>query len=171
MELKEALRKRKSVRCYKETQISDEALRYILFAAQAAPISRKAYSDIHITVVQNAALRKEMEKIYDENGNSFYGAPTLILVSSKELPKKEMPYLNVAGMIENMLLACTDLGLGSIYLTSFIEKVFKDEKIKYKLGIKEEYMPIAAVGVGYPAHKEVIESKEEIEKRITINRV
>lgn len=70
-----------------------------------------------------------------------------------------------------MLLACTDLGLGSIYLTSFIEKVFKDEKIRYKLGIKEEYMPIAAVGVGYPAHKEVIESKEEIEKRITINRV
>lgn len=78
--------------------------------------------------------------------------------------------MNVAGMVENMLLACTDLGLGSIYLTSFIEKVFHDKTMKDVLDISETYTPIAAVGVGYRIQDETSESQEAIEKRITINR-
>lgn len=171
MELSQVLRERKSVRHYKNTQISEEQLKYILYAAQAAPISRKDYSSIHITVVQEQNLMQDMITLFGGNADPFYGVPTLIIVSSKPYTKKEIPYLNVAGIIENMLLACTDLGLGSIYLTSFIEKVFQDDKIKKTLGVAEEFTPIAAVGVGYCATDELPEHQEEIEKRLNINRL
>lgn len=55
----------------------------------------------------------------------------------------------MACIVENMLLASTDLGLGSIYLTSFLRGVEKRKDLLEDLEIPKAYKPISAVGVGY----------------------
>ena len=58
----EAIAKRVSVRNYKPEQITEEELRAILKAGCAAPIASAQYETLHITVVQDAVLRK---KVYE----------------------------------------------------------------------------------------------------------
>ncbi len=171
MELNKVLKTRKSVRKYDmEKNITDEQLEYILFAGMAAPISRKAYSSIKITVVQQKALLQELSDAFSEKVNPFYGAPTVIIVSSQQSEVKNIDCFNVACIIENMLLASTDLELGSIYLTSFLRSIENRSDLLKKLEIPEGYKPLSAVGVGYKINSEKEQEIEEIKKRIEVVR-
>lgn len=170
MELKQVLVSRQSIRKYKKQQIDELQLEYILWAGMAAPISRKDYKSIKITVVQDEKLLEEMRKAFGEKMDPFYGAPTVIMVSSKQTPVKNIECLNVACVIENMLLAATDLGLGNIYLTSFLKKINNRELLE-RLGIEEDYLPLSAVAVGYREEPVSTMDIEEIGSRIeTIRR-
>ena len=51
---------RKSTRAYVSAQISDESLEMILRAAFASPVAMARYDSLHITVVQNEELIKEL---------------------------------------------------------------------------------------------------------------
>lgn len=169
MDLRKVLRQRKSIRQYKEKfQITEEQLEYILFSAMTAPISRKDYESIKITVVQDKNILQEMIDAFSGIMNPFYGAPTVIIVSTKPSEVKNIEYLNVGGMIENMLLAATDLELGSIYLTTFLRKIKDRKDLLEKLAIPNEYIPLAAVGVGYKVKEQILESDEAIKSRIEV---
>ncbi|MGN0144623.1 MAG: nitroreductase family protein [Clostridium sp.] len=172
MELNKVLRQRKSIRQYKEElQITEEQLEYILFSAMTAPISMKDYESIKIAVVQNKNILQEMIDAFSGKMNPFYGAPTVIIVSTKPSLVKNIEYLNVGGMIENMLLAATDLDLGSIYLTTFLSKIENRKDLLEKLSIPNEYIPLAAVGVGYKAKEQILESDETIKNRVEVFRI
>ncbi len=160
MEFMQVIMKRKSIRKYNDTQISEEELKQILLAGYVAPISRKDYASIRITVVQNKDLLQQISSTANSNTDPLYGVPTLIIVSTTKASVKNVEYLNVACMIENMLLAATNLNIGSIYLTYFLLKLNKQKRILSKLGIPEGFTPISAVGLGYIAGEE---PKEDID--------
>lgn len=171
MELKEALKKRITVRDYNEDkQITEEQLKYILFAGMSAPISRKDYSSIKITVVQEKKLLQELSDPFGEGEKLIYNVPTVIVISTKKSAFENIECFNVACMVENMLLAATDLDLGSIYLTSFLRKAGNNSDIFQKLEVIEGYKPISAVGVGYNKIKTKVEEVEVIEGRIEVFR-
>ncbi len=170
MELKEALIKRRSIRKYDTTkQISEEQLRYILFAGMSAPISHKAYKNIKITVVQDKKVLKEIADTFGNGGDPLYGVPTLIIISTKPDPVKNIEYFNVACMVQNMMLAAADKELGSIYLTAFLDKIQDNPEILQAIGAGTGYKPLSAVGVGYKLDFSEY-TAEQIEKRIEIIR-
>jgi nitroreductase len=84
----------------------------------------------------------------------FYGASTLIIVSHKIMSEARESALliaaqNVACVIENMLLAATELELGSAYLCSIIEELNENEGLKKTLKIPATFRPMGACAIGY----------------------
>ena len=154
METLKTIAMRKSVRGYKPTQISEKELDTILQAAFAAPCGMGAYESLHITVVQN---KEFMDKLTAHAANLFgkpeltplFGAPTLIVVSSTEQVVASVKSANVACLIENMTLAATDIGLGSLLLWGVFRALSESPELIKELSLPEGFVPQAGIAIGY----------------------
>lgn len=171
MEFNKVISLRKSIRVYdKEKQISEEDLKKILFAGMAAPVSRKDYDSIKFIVLQDKKLLNEMAYLEGEKQNLLYGVPTLIIICSRPAKVKNIEYFNVACVVENMLLGAANLGLGSIYLTSFLNKLIERSDLIERLELPDGYLPLSAVGVGYIDKKVSLNTTKDIMDRIEVIR-
>lgn len=166
MDFMQVIKRRKSSRKYIEKQINEEDLRQILFAGCAAPISRKDYNSIRFTIVQDKTMLHKISEAADLSSDPLYHVPTLIIISTTKAAVENVEYFNVACIVENMLLAATNLGIGSIFLTHFLLAIMKRKDLLKELAIPEGYTPISAVGVGY-----VSETEEWTENKNIANRI
>ena len=153
MSFMELLSKRHSTREYNHIPVTDEQIEQLLIAANAAPIGRGLYQNVHLSVIQNQALLKEVIAIAsdafgDPSLDPFYGASTIILASCVSEASTTGGLANSACMVENMHLAATDLGLGSVYLYGFIHTIAKDASLIRRMGVPEGFVPVAALAVG-----------------------
>jgi nitroreductase len=174
MELLKAIEMRKSTRSYKTEQISDEALDTILKAGCAAPVGMGAYNTVHLTVVQNSDLLDKItnttkEFFQNPKMNTFYGAPTVVIVSGK--PSEKAPGVeahNAACIVQNMSLAATDLGLGSVYLLGFLFAISNNEELVREFNLPDGFVPVAALAIGHPTETLTTEAsrKHTIETNI-----
>jgi nitroreductase len=170
----EAIAKRTSVRSYKPEQISEEELQAIIKAGCAAPVASAQYETLHITVVQDAALRKKVynhqaEYVFAKLGirqETDFGAPTLILVSSAPVKRPGMQFTNSGCVIENMVIAATDLGIASVVLAGAPFALQENAELQKELGIPEGFVPVLGAAFGYGA-----EDVPPAEHTITVNRV
>ena len=170
----EAIAKRKSTRSYKSEQISEEALEAIVKAGCAAPVAMAKYDSLHITVVRNEKLIK---RIFDEAQDAVfktigirksldYGAKTLVVVSSQPPHREGMDYANGGIVIENMVLAATDLGIDSCIMGAPIAALSGNSELSMRVGIPEGFRPVLGVVFGYANEK--ISAREHM---ITVNKV
>lgn len=170
----EAITTRKSTRSYKPEQISEEALQTILKAGCAAPIAMARYDSLQITVVQsqqlldrvNAVAAEAVFKVLGTRENMDFGAKTLILVSSTPIHRVGTDHANVGIVVENMVLAATDLGIDSVILGAAPAAVAQDVELMKDLGIPEGFTPLLGAFFGYGA-----ENAPAKEHTIAINRV
>jgi nitroreductase len=164
---------RRSVRTYKEEQISDSNLNIIIEAGRYAPSGSNSQS-WRFTVVQNkekliqlnelvrAAFKKMKvdEKTYrsKKHGkisaeNSYYSfyfnAPTLVIVSN------EREYCNAmadsSAALENIFLAAHSLGIASCWINQ-LAWFCDDENIRKaltELGVPKNYIVCGAAALGY----------------------
>jgi len=157
MTFTELLAKRHSTREYNQIPVTDQQIEQLLIAANAAPIGRGLYQNVHLSVIQNKALLKEISTIASEafgdpSLDPFYGASTIIVASCIKEAATTVGLANSACMVENMHLAATDLGLGSVYLYGFIHTIAKDELLNRRMGIPKDFVPVAALAVGNTDH-------------------
>lgn len=157
MELMKAIYDRRSCRAFAAQQVSGEQLDTLLLAANAAPVGGRKYEDVKLTVVQDKALLDNLNAFAAEFINRpgiqpTYGAPTVILVSAKvEEGSGPSPYCNAACIVENMHLAATDLGLGSVYLLGCMSALGASEELCKAFKVPEGFVPASALAVGIPA--------------------
>jgi len=90
-------------------------------------------------------------------------------VSSSEPKFPNIQYANAGCIIENMLLAATDLGMDSIYLWGAVNVIAKNPDLLNELGIPAGFTPVSGAGLGYAAESNPAEKKLEI--KFTINYV
>lgn len=175
MEIMKAIAMRKSTRSYKAEQISDKALAVILNAGCAAPVGMGAYDSVHLTVIQSSDLLDKITKVTanafgNPNMKPFYGAPTVVVVSGK--PNEKAPNVEIANaacVIENMALAATDLGLGSVYLWGFLASFSADNALLKELDLPEGFVPVSAIALGYPT--EPLTKEKELKQTIKSNTI
>ena len=142
-----AIATRRSTRVYKPEQISDSQLQTVLAAGWASPVGHGAYDELYISVVQNPKILENFAEYCGQafgnpKYNPFYGAPTLIVISAKPKDDGQMVYIaDVGCILENMQLAATDIGLGSVYLWALLAS----------LELPEGFKPVSALALGYPA--------------------
>lgn len=179
MKFEEVLRLRQSTRKYLPKQISDEQLQSILEAANRAPVGSKLYKDIHLTVVQKQEVllklceaawerfscRQKLEEIAGDTlekakstnvrrNNLFYDAPTVIFVSHRKQDLQPgIEWANAASVVNQMHLAATGLGLGSVYMWGALESMRMIPELDHTelLELPENFEPLIALAVGYPA--------------------
>ena len=171
----EAIAKRKSTRSYTSAPVSEKALNAVLQAGFAAPVAMARYDSLHITVIQNEAVIRRINDVTAEmfvrrmgvKKNTDFGARTLLLVSTatEGLPP-EMAYANVGIVVENMVLAATDLGLDTVILGGAPRMIATDEALMGELGIPAGFTPILGACLGYATTDEPPK-----EHRMAVNRV
>ncbi len=171
MDLREAIKKRRSVRKFKNKTIPREEIAAIIESAIAAP-SGKNLQPWHFTVVTGEKkdalvelLVKTTKKLIGQgvNTGSCLGsaramdeAPVLILIyNTRGNPQKpprgsaryrwSVDIQSIGAAIQNMLLEATARGIGSLWICDVF---FADEEITAWLGRKDEL--VAAVALGYP---------------------
>lgn len=140
---------RRSVRSYTGESITDDELHMILEAAYAAPVGRARYDTLHITVIKDADYLSRWESAC--GGSPFYGAPTVILVSSEMAGTPEQDnvrYSNCAIVVQNMALAATELGVGACHIWGAVRTLNVSPELLSELDIPKGKVPCCALAVG-----------------------
>ncbi len=149
-----AMKTRKSTRSYTGA-LSEEDLKAVLMAGEAAPIGRGLYDDMHMTVIRDKDLLNEIDRnaaafFHDPSRTPLYGAPCLILIDTAlgEPAMNNVPYSDCAVMAENMTLMATDIGLGSCLIWGGIAALNTNPELVAKLGLPEGHTPCCGVVIG-----------------------
>ncbi len=152
-EVIECLKTRRSIRKYKEEQVSEEQLQQILDAAVYAPTGAGAQSPV-IVVVQDPEVKEKISKMNAEVAGAkidpFYGAPTvaIVLADQTAAPTWKEDAALVAG---NILNAAHAVGVDSCYIFR-AKEVFESEegqKLIKEWGLNENYVGVANCILGY----------------------
>lgn len=170
MEIEEFLnviRKRRSTIGFKPDPIPDEHLMNILEAARWAPSAANS-QPWETIVVKDPAIKRQIEALFyhfdkgtQMNRSYITQAPILIVVCADPRTKRLYPprhgdesrekifVSGIAASIQNMLLAATAQGLGSLWLTVQSEPEVQKE-FKGILGVPEEIRMMFMVPIGFP---------------------
>lgn len=174
METLKAIARRKSVRSFSDKRLDSDTIDTIVAAGCAAPVGMARYDTLHITIIETPEMIRAVsgcisEKL-DLSTDALYGAPLLIVLSAKvEADGGNVEMLNAANVIENMLLAATDLGVGSVYIFGTAIALEMTPELKAQLGIPEGFTAVASAIFGYAA--EASDSEKELKITISSNRV
>ena len=157
----ENLKTRRSIRKFKDEQISDEDLKTILEAGTYAPTGRGLQSP-KIVVIQNSETIKEFSawnRSYfpvdvPEDMDPLYGAKTLLIVlADSEVPTYVEDGASVLAVLVN---AAHAVGVGSCWIHRAREEFAskKGKELLKEWGIRESYEGIGHVVLGYPDMEE-----------------
>ena len=164
MELKEALLKRRSIRKFKEIEISNEIIEELLHAAMSGP-SACNKTPWEFYVITNKVKLDELSKC---SLFSRFRAPLVIVVCGnleKALPKSMASYWiqDCSAATQNILLRVTDMGLGAVWCGAHPqERVVSN--IKNVLNLSDEIIPLNMIYIGYPDEECVARDQYNIEK-------
>ena len=167
MELKETIKNRRSIRKYKNTEISKEIIEDLIDCARLSP-SAKNRQPWKFVIVTNT-IKNQIVDIMLEKENSSkvslerqtYKANSSVKATAKII--KEAPVLilvlkeyednwiigdslSIGGAIEHICLRATDLGLGSLWIRDI---VYTQKEIAKLVG-HEDMELISAISIGYP---------------------
>ena len=160
----ETIKTRKSVRSYMDKAVEPEKVKAI---AEAGNMSAKAAKLSFYAITKPATLREVAEtakEMMKNSGNDFlamragtpgfdpiYNAPAIVVVTAaSSMPgfgnETNIASAGCAG--ENMLLAATELGLGSCYTVS-PTLAFANPQLRAKVGMDEDESPVCVIVFGY----------------------
>lgn len=145
---------RKSVRRYTGENITEGELCEILKAASAAPVGRARYDYLHLTVITDEDYLARWESAC--GGHPFYGAPTVILVSSEMDGSPEQDnvrYSNAAIVVQNMAIAATALGVGSCHIWGAVRTLNVTPELLAELDLPKGKVPLCAIILGKTEEK------------------
>ena len=165
----DAIKKRHSTRGFSDRQIGASDLETILFAGGQAAVGGADFKSLKLYAVQDPELLKEIDESSAKmrpGSHPLYGAPTLVVLASKESILKNIEFTNAGCVIQNMMVAAADLGIDSIYLWMSMYGINNDPELVKKLGFPEGYTCVGTMALGYEA-KEFKKIKAD-EQRIEV---
>ena len=151
MDFLELARRRYSVRSYKSDPVEQEKLDRILDAARLAPTAanRQPYQ---LIVIHTADREAELLRIYSK---LWFVQPPIIICACGLLAKswarkdgKNYNDVDVAIVMDHLILAATAEGLGTCWIGAFDQAAAKEV-----LGLPDGVEPIAFTPLGYAADR------------------
>ena len=126
METLEAINQRYSCRRYNRSKLPEAAkIEILLHSAQVAPVACNKRDHIHISLISDLELLEAWDHaaacyVGAIKSHPLYHAPAVLLISVRPdaSDPPENPYLNAGCAAENVTLAATALGLGSVLLAT-----------------------------------------------------
>jgi len=170
IQILDIIKKRKSIRKYKDKPLQKDTVDLILEAAKYAPTARNM-QELEYKVITNKDLSKKISDristiLKKERPTSqmrdrpslFYDAPLLIIITGPK--ENDWIYSDAALAVQNIMLYATSVGLGTCFIgmARFVEK---DKELMRELNISDDRKVAAAVVCGYPD-----EEPPEKEKRM-----
>jgi nitroreductase len=151
MEFVDVVKTRTSIRGYSDKPVEEEKLRYVLDCARRAPswANKQCW---RFVVVREKDTIKELAKHCLFN-RWIQTAPVVIVACadpSESGSHDDLPFyaVDVAIAVEHLILAATDVHLGTCWIGAFSE-----QKIKQQLEIPKRIRIITLIPLGYPSDK------------------
>jgi nitroreductase len=147
---------RRSIRAFTPEPVDPAQVETILKAAMAAPsaANRKPW---HFVVVTDARVRRALAQAHPHAAAVVESPLAVVPCGDPSLSiadRQDYWIQDLAAATENILLAATGLGLGSVWCGVYPvpERV---EAVRRVLGIPERVTPFALIAIGHPAeHKD-----------------
>ncbi len=157
MEVREAIRTRRSIRKFQEKPVGEEELREVLEAARWAP-SGLNNQPWRLVVVRDREKAGELAAC-TKYSSIVRNAPVLIctFLNHTESYDRDKDLMAMGALVQNMLLAAHSLGLGAVWLGEILKE---KEKVREILHVPPGHELVAVVALGWPA-----ERKERGERR------
>ena len=161
MEFQELIAQRYSVRAYKPDDVAQDVIDKILEAARLAPTAANR-QNFKVFVIKTTSFKDELKKIYHQEW--FIQAPYVIGICG--IPEenwvrrdgKNYADVDSAIVMDHIILAATDLGLGTCWIGAFDPMAAR----KF-LDLPSGMEPIAFTPIGYPADNPGIKKRKSID--------
>jgi nitroreductase len=143
------IQKRRSIRKYTQQPITPDIIDELLTAAMSAP-SAANQQPWHFVVVQKSELLKEVSTFQSGYLPVANAQAAIIICGDNQLAKLPQYWMqDCAAAAENILLAATGLGLGSLWagVTPGSTHLTKLQKL---FRLPETITPFAVIALGYP---------------------
>ena len=164
MEILEVLKKRHSVRKFKDKEIEKEKIQLILEAANSAPSAGNLQAREIFLVKDN---QKKQELTEAALGQDFIAETPIVLVffanpqrsASKYGQRGEELYCTQDATLSAAYawLQAIELDLGTCWVGAF-----DDEAVKEVLEIKEDWQPVVILPIGYPDEQPFTSPKRDL---------
>jgi len=148
----DTIRRRRTIRQYTQHPITDDQIKTLLTAGMSAPsmFNRRPW---HFVVIRDPNTKATIAEQLRLSRN-LAEAPVLIGVLA-DVGKSPTWRLDLAGAVENILLAATGLNLGTAWINA-VDLTLSDDtssKLQETLDIPEHFQLFAFVSVGQPAEE------------------
>jgi nitroreductase len=150
LEFTQLISNRYSVRSYKADAVEEDKLQTVLEAARLAPTAANR-QPFKLLVLHTAGRETELGGLYHRAW--FVQAPVLIIACG--IPSQgwvrgydgiNFTSFDLAIAMDHLILAATNLGLGTCWIASFDAKV-----VRQILSLPDEVDPVVLTPLGYPA--------------------
>jgi len=149
MDFQELIRIRRSIRAYQPTELDEDVLTRVLDAGRVAPTACNL-QPFQLVVVTDPAVRAKFKDVLSHAW--FWQAPVIVAgcVDPTQAWERSDGFnsaeLDIAIVMDHIILAATEEGLGTCWICAFDEA-----KAKEILGIPEGVRIVALTPLGYPA--------------------
>lgn len=143
---------RRSIRSYTEQGLTVEDREALLSAAMAAPTAMNTRS-WHFVWIDDRKLLDAVPSVHPYS-SMIRKAPVAVLVCADHSAEKREGYWaqNCSAATENMLIAATQRGIGSVWLGVYPNED-RMKGLRDLVGVPEGFTPFSLVVLGYPAEK------------------
>ncbi len=149
MDFSELINTRYSVRAYTPDAVEEDKLQRLLEAARLAPTAANR-QPFQLIVIHTAGREEELKRIYRKDW--FVQAPLVIgicgIPAAAWVRRDGKSYMDVdvAIVMDHLILAAADLGLGTCWVGAFDPSAAREI-----LALPDDVEPIAFTPLGYPA--------------------
>jgi nitroreductase len=168
MRFSELIRKRYSVRAYKPDPVPAEELQQVLEAARLAPTAANR-QPFQLIVIHTAECEADLRRIYPRAW--FTQAPLVVCICGLpakgwvRVDGKNYTDVDAAIAMDHLVLAATDLGLGTCWIAAF-----DPAAARQVLGLPEGVEPIAFTPLGYPADQPRVTERKGLDELVRYER-
>lgn len=159
MRLEKIIKKRRSIRRYQDKDIPDRIIEGLLDLARYAPSSMDG-QPWHFFVVRNHHTKECLVRIKNKycppekqeyRADFLLGAPAVIVVCVDRKRSFERGIENAVLATAHIMLAASQEGLGSVYMSAYkTNEPALSKEIGRLLGIPKKIDPITMIPIGYP---------------------
>ncbi|MEM3579463.1 MAG: nitroreductase family protein [Candidatus Bathyarchaeia archaeon] len=153
MEVFEVIKGRRSIRAFRETDVSQETIEKLIEAARWAP-SAGNIQPWEFIVIRNPETKRRLAEA--ALGQFFIEEAPVVIVVCADEERSARGYgargrtlyciQDTAAAIQNIHLAAYALGLGTCWVGAF-----REDEARKILNVPEGVRPVAIIPVGYPA--------------------
>lgn len=167
MDCIETINKRRSIRKFKNIEIGTENIDILLNAAHVAPSAGNIQGRDFIIVTDRTIKRELVVAAHDQH---FIASAPVIIVAVANIKRSSNRYgsrgelyaiQDATASVMNIMLAATDIGLGTCWIGAFDEDIVRDI-----LKIPMEARPITIIPIGYSDEDPVMPQRMDIDQII-----
>ena len=163
MQIFEVINERRSIRAYKDEPIEKEKIDRLIESARLAPTAANRQK-FKLVIVNYEEKDLKNKLVTACNEQQFVGMASNIIAGVSEEPDYKWEQVDLAIVLEHIVLEAVELGLGTCWIGAF-----KENEVKKLLKIPKDKRVVALLAIGYPAENPPARPRKDISELISYN--